>query len=69
MSRVTTYILRAVLEDDPTVSRDIEIDSEKSLSDLAKGIVEALALSSTMPLASTRRRPGAVASDLSPNAS
>ena len=41
MSRATTYILRAVLEDDPTVSRDIEIDSEKSLSDLAKGIVEA----------------------------
>jgi pRiA4b ORF-3-like protein len=41
MSRVTTYILRAVLEDDPTVSRDIEIDSGNSLSDLAKGIVEA----------------------------
>ncbi|WP_154678322.1 hypothetical protein [Microvirga massiliensis] len=41
MSRATTHILRAVLEDDPTVARDIEIDSEKSLSDLAKGIVEA----------------------------
>jgi len=41
MSPVNTHILRAVLEDDPGTSRDIEIDSEKSLSDLAKGIVEA----------------------------
>jgi hypothetical protein len=41
MSHATTHILRAVLEDDPGVSREIEIGSEKSLRDLAKGIVEA----------------------------
>jgi hypothetical protein len=41
MSPATTHILRAVLEDDPAVSREIEIDSEKSLRDLAEGIVEA----------------------------
>ena len=41
MSPATTHILRAVLEDDSAVSREIEIDSEKNLSDLAKAIVEA----------------------------
>ncbi len=41
MSPATTHIFRAVLEDDPAVSREIEIDSRNSLSDLAKGIVEA----------------------------
>ena len=32
MSRATTYILRAVLEDDPTVSRDIEIDRQQAVT-------------------------------------
>jgi pRiA4b ORF-3-like protein len=41
MSRATTHILRDVLDDDATISREIEIDSENSLSDPAKGIVEA----------------------------
>jgi hypothetical protein len=41
MSQATTHIFRVILEDDPTVSREIEIDSRKSISDLAKGIVEA----------------------------
>jgi hypothetical protein len=41
MSQATTHIFRAILEGDPAVSREIEIDSRNSLSDLAKGIVEA----------------------------
>jgi hypothetical protein len=41
MKSSTTHIFRIVLDDDPTVSREIEIASEKTLSDLAKGIVEA----------------------------
>jgi hypothetical protein len=41
MSQATTHVVRVVLEDDPAVFREIEIDSERSLSDLAKGIVEA----------------------------
>jgi hypothetical protein len=41
MSQATTHIFRAVLEDDPTLSREIEIDSRNSLSDLAESIAEA----------------------------
>ncbi|WP_046867634.1 hypothetical protein [Microvirga massiliensis] len=41
MSPVNTHILRAVLEDDPGTLREIETYSEKSLSDLAKRILEA----------------------------
>src|SRR5688572_26163970 len=41
MSAATTHIFRIILEDDPTVSREIEIESQKTLSDLAKGIVQA----------------------------
>jgi hypothetical protein len=41
MSQATTHIFRAVLEDDPTLSREIEIDIRNSLSDLAESIAEA----------------------------
>jgi hypothetical protein len=41
MNSSTTHIFRVILDDEPTVSREIEITSEKTLSDLAKGIVEA----------------------------
>ncbi len=41
MGQATTHIFRVVLQDDPSVYREIEIESHKSLSDLAKAIVEA----------------------------
>ena len=41
MAERGTHILRVALEDEPEVYRDIEIDSGKSLYDLAKAIVRA----------------------------
>jgi len=41
MGQATTHIFRVILEGDPTVLREIEVESRKSLSDLAKAIVDA----------------------------
>ena len=41
MSQATTHIFRVVLEDEPTVLREIEVESHKSLSDFARAIVDA----------------------------
>jgi hypothetical protein len=41
MTQATTHIIRIVPQDDPSVYREIEIESQKTLSDLARAIVEA----------------------------
>ncbi len=41
MAETGTHIVRATLQDEPTIYREIEVESRKSLSDLAEAIVEA----------------------------
>jgi hypothetical protein len=41
MTQTGTHILRVTLQDEPTIYREIEIESQRSLSALAKAIVEA----------------------------
>lgn len=41
MAEAGTHIVRATLQDEPTVYREIEVESRKSLSDLAEAIVHA----------------------------
>jgi hypothetical protein len=41
MTKTGTHILRASLQDEPTILREIEVESRKTLSDLAEAIVYA----------------------------
>jgi hypothetical protein len=41
MTEAATHIVRVVLQDEPTIYREIEVESRKTLSDLAEAIVHA----------------------------
>ncbi len=41
MAETGTHIVRATLQDEPTIYREIEIESRTTLSDLAEAIVQA----------------------------
>jgi Plasmid pRiA4b ORF-3-like protein len=41
MAGKSTHIVRVVLQDEPSIYREIEMESSKTLSDLAKAIVQA----------------------------
>ncbi len=41
MTEAGTHIVRVTLQDEPTIFREIEVESRKTLSDLAKAIVHA----------------------------
>jgi hypothetical protein len=41
VTEATTHILRVALQDEPSIYREIEIDSRNTLNDLAKAIVRA----------------------------
>jgi hypothetical protein len=41
MTQTGTHILRITLQDEPSIYREIEIESQKSLAALAKAIVQA----------------------------
>ena len=41
MTEASTHIIRVALQDEPSVYREIEVESRKTLNDLAKAIVHA----------------------------
>ena len=54
MTEAGTHIVRVTLQGEPTIYREIEVESRKTLSDLAEAIVHAFGFEFDPPSASTQ---------------